>query len=195
MCRQVPRSALGRRIALGMVAGALVTALLVAAGLGIRPDLQRHAWLLLLDEMDLHRLAGDWRGDSGDAVARPIHKACAVCGGSAYRCCCWPGSALASWSTPLARVAGDVAGSQLEGLPVAGADPGHADLYRPAVVLPPHGAHASARGGRGGGPGGGRWAATIYCLHCPEVSAIFVLTWYSLGILLAAGIGALLARN
>jgi hypothetical protein len=38
----------------------------------------------------------------------------------------------------------------------------------------------------------GAWAATIYCLHCPEVSAIFVLTWYSLGILLAAGIGALL---
>ena len=42
------------------------------------------------------------------------------------------------------------------------------------------------------GLGAGAWAATIYCLHCPEVSAIFVLTWYSLGILLAAGIGALL---
>jgi hypothetical protein len=38
----------------------------------------------------------------------------------------------------------------------------------------------------------GAWAATIYCLHCPEVSAIFVLTWYSLGILLAAGLGAAL---
>jgi hypothetical protein len=38
----------------------------------------------------------------------------------------------------------------------------------------------------------GAWAATIYCLHCPEVSAIFVLTWYSLGILLAAGLGAVL---
>lgn len=38
----------------------------------------------------------------------------------------------------------------------------------------------------------GAWAATLYCLHCPEVSAIFVLTWYSLGILLAAGAGALL---
>ena len=36
----------------------------------------------------------------------------------------------------------------------------------------------------------GAWAATIYCLHCPEVSAIFVLTWYSLGIVLAAGAGA-----
>lgn len=42
------------------------------------------------------------------------------------------------------------------------------------------------------GLGAGAWAATIYCLHCPEESAIFVLTWYSLGILLAAGAGALL---
>jgi hypothetical protein len=38
----------------------------------------------------------------------------------------------------------------------------------------------------------GAWAATLYCLHCPEVSAIFVLTWYTLGIALAALLGALL---
>jgi hypothetical protein len=38
----------------------------------------------------------------------------------------------------------------------------------------------------------GAWAATLYCLHCPEVSAIFVLTWYTLGMALAAGVGALL---
>ena len=37
----------------------------------------------------------------------------------------------------------------------------------------------------------GAWSATIYCLHCPEVSGIFVLTWYTLGMLLAALIGAL----
>ena len=37
----------------------------------------------------------------------------------------------------------------------------------------------------------GAWAATIYCLHCPEVSALFVLTWSSLGIAIAAGLGAL----
>ena len=45
--------------------------------------------------------------------------------------------------------------------------------------------------GAAAGLSAGAFAATIYCLHCPEVSAIFVLTWYSLGILLAAGIGAL----
>jgi hypothetical protein len=37
----------------------------------------------------------------------------------------------------------------------------------------------------------GACAATFYCLHCPESSAIFVLTWYSLGIGLAAAFGAL----
>lgn len=36
----------------------------------------------------------------------------------------------------------------------------------------------------------GAWGATIYCLHCPEVSAVFVLTWYTLGIALAALFGA-----
>jgi hypothetical protein len=45
--------------------------------------------------------------------------------------------------------------------------------------------------GAAAGLAAGAWSATIYCLHCPEVSAIFVLTWYSLGILLAAGLGAL----
>ena len=45
--------------------------------------------------------------------------------------------------------------------------------------------------GAAAGLSAGAFAATIYCLHCPEVSAIFVLTWYSLGMLLAAAIGAL----
>ncbi|NIJ65322.1 hypothetical protein FHR20_002284 [Sphingomonas leidyi] len=46
--------------------------------------------------------------------------------------------------------------------------------------------------GAAAGLAAGAFAATVYCMHCPEVSAIFVLTWYSLGILLAASIGALL---
>ncbi|MBA4040760.1 MAG: DUF1109 domain-containing protein [Sphingobium sp.] len=37
----------------------------------------------------------------------------------------------------------------------------------------------------------GAFAATVYGLHCPEVSATFVATWYTLGIAAAAGIGAL----
>lgn len=38
----------------------------------------------------------------------------------------------------------------------------------------------------------GACAASVYCLHCPEVSALFVLTWYSLGIFLATLSGMLL---
>lgn len=38
----------------------------------------------------------------------------------------------------------------------------------------------------------GACGAVLYCLHCPEVSALFVLVWYSLGMLAAAAIGALL---
>ena len=38
----------------------------------------------------------------------------------------------------------------------------------------------------------GGWAAMLYCLHCPEVSAIFVLTWYTLGIGMACALVALL---
>jgi hypothetical protein len=46
--------------------------------------------------------------------------------------------------------------------------------------------------GAAAGLAAGAFAATVYCIHCPEVSAIFVLTWYSLGILLATSVGALL---
>ena len=38
----------------------------------------------------------------------------------------------------------------------------------------------------------GAFAAAVYCLHCPETSAIFVLIWYSLGILATSLLGALL---
>ena len=38
----------------------------------------------------------------------------------------------------------------------------------------------------------GALAATIYCLHCPESSAAFVLTWYSLGIVFAMIAGIIL---
>jgi len=42
------------------------------------------------------------------------------------------------------------------------------------------------------GVSAGGLGSMVYALHCPETSAVFLLTWYSLGIALAAGIGALL---
>jgi len=38
----------------------------------------------------------------------------------------------------------------------------------------------------------GAVGGTVYGLHCPEVSATFVITWYTLGMAAAAGLGALL---
>lgn len=46
--------------------------------------------------------------------------------------------------------------------------------------------------GAASGLASGAFAATVYGLHCPEVSATFVVTWYTLGIAAAAGAGALL---
>jgi hypothetical protein len=40
----------------------------------------------------------------------------------------------------------------------------------------------------------GAASAALYCLHCPEAAAPFILIWYSLGILLAAGLGAVIGR-
>lgn len=44
--------------------------------------------------------------------------------------------------------------------------------------------------GLAAGLASGACAATLYGLHCPEASATFVLTWYTLGIALAGLIGA-----
>jgi hypothetical protein len=40
----------------------------------------------------------------------------------------------------------------------------------------------------------GAASATLYGFHCPEVAAPFILVWYSLGILLTTGLGALVGR-
>lgn len=46
--------------------------------------------------------------------------------------------------------------------------------------------------GAAAGFSAGAWAATLYCLHCPEVSALFVLTWYTLGVALSTATGAMI---
>lgn len=46
--------------------------------------------------------------------------------------------------------------------------------------------------GAAAGLASGACAATLYGLHCPEASALFVLTWYTLGMAMAALAGAFL---
>lgn len=41
----------------------------------------------------------------------------------------------------------------------------------------------------------GSLAALVYCLHCPEMGAPFIGFWYLLGMLIPAGLGALLGNR
>ncbi|MDE1918937.1 MAG: DUF1109 domain-containing protein [Sphingomonadales bacterium] len=190
----VPRGALAGRIVAGMAAGAAVTAVIVTGVLGIRPDLHdaMHGfsfwmkWIytgslgigavvgvLRLARPDVASLRGLWwltvpvlllAGiGMGELASTPSREWLAMWLGASWKVCPWLVLTLAM---PI-----------FIGL-----------LWSFRRMAPTRLREAGAVAGLAAGA----WAATIYCLHCPEVSAIFVLTWYSLGIVLAAGIGALL---
>jgi hypothetical protein len=191
---RVSRHALARRIACGVVIGAFATMMIVVAILGVRPDLQlaMHGfsfWMKWAYTMSL----GVGAVYAVNRLARPV-----------------PGSLRGLWfmAVPVLLLAGIGIG-ELASTParewlamwlgkswrvcpllvLALAVPIFVGLLWSFRKLAPTRLRAA---GAAAGLAAGAWAATIYCLHCPEVSAIFVLTWYSLGILLAAAAGALL---
>jgi len=190
----VPRHALGRRIGLGLLSGAVVTLVLVVAILGVRPDLHEamHGFSFWMKWI--------YTGSLGIAavfaiirLGRPTHT-----------------SLRGLWLLliPVLVLAG-VGISELATTPSSGwlamwlgqswmicpwlvltlAMPIFIGLLWSFRKLAPTRLRAA---GAVAGLAAGAWAATIYCVHCPETSALFVLTWYTLGILLAAGVGALL---
>lgn len=192
--RPVSRYALVRRVMLGIAAGGLVTAAMVALTLGIRPDLDAamHGfafWMKWSYTLSLALVAFY----AVTRLARPTLS---------------PESSLWLLAIPVLVLAGIGVG-ELARTPAADWTAmwlGQSWTYCPWLVLTlaapiftgllwsfrklaPTRLRAA---GATAGLCAGAWAATIYCLHCPEVSAIFVLTWYSLGIALAALIGALL---
>lgn len=191
---RVSRYAVTRRIVLGIAAGAIVTMVLVTTILGVRPDLlvAMHGfsfWMKWTYTASLgvgaiyaitrlarptpFALQGLWllavpvlvlAGIGvGELAHTPSTEWLAMWLGQSWTRCPW---LVLSLSAPI-----------FVGL-----------LWSFRKLAPTRMRAAGAVAGLGAGA----WAATIYCFHCPEVSAIFVLTWYSLGILLAAGIGALL---
>jgi hypothetical protein len=191
--RAVPRNAVQRRLALGVGAGALASALLLLGGLGLRPDLQAAiagteiwakaaytsglglAGLILTVQLarpDSERLRFPW------LLAIPVMLA-----------------------------------AMLSATELAGADPlGRADLLLapkwtcvPLILMlsaPIFAGLATAlrrlaptRLGAAGGAAGlaaGGLAASIYCLYCQQVSPTYVLTRYTLAVALAAAAGAAL---
>jgi hypothetical protein len=197
LVRDVPAvrpHAVGRRIALGILAGGVVTAALAAAVLGIRPDLPAamHGfafWMkwIYTASLGIAAVAATVR------LARPTGRSL------------WPLWPLAVPVLLLAGIGiGELARTPTRDwlamwlgqswkvcpwLVLTLAIPIFIGLLWSFRALAPTRLRAA---GATAGLAAGAWAATIYCLHCPEVSALFVLTWYSLGIVLAAAAGAVL---
>jgi len=190
----VPRRAVGLRLALGILLGALVSATAVVLALGIRPDLGLAMrgtafWIkwgytfslalaaivmtVQLARPDSPRLRWTW------LLAVPVVLLTGL--GIAELARTPPALWFAMWLGHSWMVC--------PWLVLALAMPIFIGLLWSFRRLAPTRLRAA---GAAAGLAAGAFAATVYCIHCPEVSAIFVLTWYSLGILLAASIGALL---
>lgn len=190
----VSSRAVGRRITLGVVIGGIGSAILVASWIGIRPDLGTAMqgasfWLkwgytlslaaaalamtAQLARPDTRRLRGLWLLAVPVGLLALVGLLELVRTPSAEWLAMWLGQ---SWKTCPWRV-------------LSLAAPIFFGLLWSFRRLAPTRLRAA---GAAAGLSAGAFAATVYCLHCPEVSAIFVLTWYSLGILLATLLGSLL---
>lgn len=190
----VPRHAIPRRLVAGLVLGGLVTLVAVGAGLGLRPDLwlAMHGgmfwikWfytgsLALCASLATLRLARPDAGMTGwlwlaclpvlGLAVISVQELASV--PSSQWLAMWLG---ASWKVCSTNVF-------LLSLPIFG---GLLWSFRRLAPTRLRLAGATA------GLTAGAWGATLYCLHCPESSAVFVLTWYTLGMALAALGGALL---
>jgi hypothetical protein len=192
--RPVPPRAVERRMALALAAGMAVSALVTVAGLGIRAD--------LLNALQGHII---W-------MKALYVGALAVLAACASTRLARPDTALPGWlwlfSVPVLVLAA-IAASELAHTPpqdwmslwlgkswkvcpflVLGLSvPIFLALLQALGKLAPTRLRST---GALAGITAGASAALIYCLHCPESSASFVITWYSAGIALAGLIGAAL---
>ncbi|HZR34844.1 MAG TPA: DUF1109 domain-containing protein [Nevskia sp.] len=189
----VPPHATGRRLASGLLAGGAVVALCVVAGLGIRPDLRQAAtgvsfwmkwtyaaWLGTAAFLATTRLARPTSQSFGSVwpIAMPVLLLALVGTGELAHTPAseWPALFLGkNWTRCLVMLL-------LLSLPMSA---GVIWSFRRFAPTRPRAAGAAAS------LTAGSWAAAIYCLHCPEISAVFVLTWYSLALALVAAAGAL----
>ncbi len=191
--RPVGRGAVGWRLASGVIAGALASTLLIVATLGPRPDLwlamhggtfwMKWGYTISLAAISIYVTARLARPDPGSLrrlwlIAVPVLALAAVGVGELIR------TPRSDW---LAMWLGHT-WSKCPWLVLMLAVPIFIGLLWSFRRLAPTRLRAA---GAAAGLAAGAFSATVYCLHCPEVSAIFVLTWYSLGILLAATVGAL----
>lgn len=192
--KPVPRHAVGRRLLLGIMGGGVVTLALISLILGFRPDLvlamggfafwTKWAYTISLGVGAIAMVARLARPEpirltSFWPVAIPFVLLAAI--SATEMAHVPPGDWFAMWL-------GDT-WKKCPWLVLTLSAPIFCGLLWSFRRLAPTRLRAA---GAAAGLSAGAWAATLYCLHCPEVSAVFVLTWYTLGMLFAAGIGALL---
>lgn len=190
----VGRHAVGRRIALGAAGGAVITAALVVVVLGLRPDLVSAVhgfsfWMKWTYTLSLGLVAIT----ATARLARPTGHSLRPLWPLAVPALLLTGIGIGELaSTPVQQWLGMWLGHSWKVCPwlvLVLAVPIFIGLLWSFRALAPVRLRAA---GATAGLAAGAWAATIYCLHCPEVSALFVLTWYSLGIALAALLGAVI---
>lgn len=191
--RPVARNSVARRLAMGVVVGGIASALLILASIGVRPDLgaalqgasfwMKWGYTFSLSIAALMTTAQLARPDSGQlrglwALAIPVVLLAAV-------------GLLELARTPPSQWPAMWLGHSWKSCPwlvLSLSAPIFGGLLWSFRRLAPTRLRAA---GAAAGLSAGAFAATVYCIHCPEVSAIFVLTWYSLGILLATLLGML----
>lgn len=189
----VPPRALEWRIGMGVLAGSAVSLALIVVGLGIRPDIAEAAlgfpfWMKLAYTVSLG--AGAVVATTG--LARPgrtdtywFWKALAPCAALAIVAVVQMAQTPAvDWQQMWLGASWRVCPWLILGLSL----PMFVGLLWSFRRLAPTGLRAA---GAAAGATAGASSAALYCLHCPEASALFVLTWYTLGIGSAAALGAL----
>jgi hypothetical protein len=189
--RPVPRQAVARRLLLGTLAGALVSAALTVAILGLRPDLGRAVgqtmfWVKLAYVVALAALALR----ACERLARPAGTT---------------GGRIGWLLAPVLALAA-AAVWQLMRAPQAGRMPllmGHSASLCPWLILafslpPLAGLIWAVRGlaptrlaltGLMVGLAAGGAGASAYALHCDEMTAPFLAVWYTLGVAGAGLVG------
>ncbi len=191
--RPAPRSMVVRRLALGVGAGSVISAIVIAATLGLQPNLAQVAagamfWVKLAYSLALAVVAL-W---ACERLSRPAGQA---------------DGRIAWLLAPLVAVAG-LAVWQLAGASPPSRMPmvmGHSADVCPWLILgfslpPLTGLIWAVRGlaptrlrltGAVLGLAAGGAGAAVYALHCNEAAAPFLAVWYSLGIAGAGVVGGL----
>jgi hypothetical protein len=194
--RPIPRSAMARRLAAGLAAGTLASAVLLIAGMGARPDLgavfgaagfwAKLAFALATAAVSVHAAARLGRPDARmnglwllpvpfllylpvgiwELAATPTSQWLPLLLGQGWRQCTWLVLLLS--------------------LPV------YSGLWWAFRKFAP--THEQATGAVAG-LSAAAVSAGIYCLHCPTDAAVFALVWYTLAFGAAALLGAIAGQK